>query len=432
MPKPLVQSTGRRKQAIARVRLRTRGGATARSPSTAGRSRTTSRRRPTAWSSPSRCGSPRPPRSTTSTPRIHGGGPTGQAGALRLGIARALIELDPELRAALKKAGFLTRDAREKESKKYGLKKARKAPQYQQALAAFEDCGPDMLKFGTDGVRGVANAELTPELVLALGRAAARVVPVHAVRHRARHAAVGARARGGAGRRADQRGRRCHDGSGSLPTPAVACVRPARDGVLASDALGVAQPVRGQRHQAVRAGGRKLTDAQEQALEAELGSIARRTCDRRARPCGSGRRAPWSDDHDGVDRLDGVRGRRPSAGAASTGCAWSSTVPTARPPTWRPKVLRALGAQVEVLHADPDGTNINAGCGSTYPQDLQRAVVADRRRRRPRLRRRCRPGRSPSTPRGRLVDGDQIIAIAAIDLQRARACSPATPSSSPS
>ena len=61
---------------------------------------------------------------------LRGGGTTGQAGALRLGIARALIELDPELRPALKKAGFLTRDAREKESKKYGLKKARKAPQY--------------------------------------------------------------------------------------------------------------------------------------------------------------------------------------------------------------------------------------------------------------------------------------------------------------
>ena len=61
---------------------------------------------------------------------IDGGGVAGQAGALRLGIARGLIELDPELRAALKKAGLLTRDAREKESKKYGLKKARKAPQY--------------------------------------------------------------------------------------------------------------------------------------------------------------------------------------------------------------------------------------------------------------------------------------------------------------
>jgi small subunit ribosomal protein S9 len=59
-----------------------------------------------------------------------GGGITGQAGALRLGIARALINIDLEDRPALKKAGFLTRDPRVKERKKYGLKKARKAPQY--------------------------------------------------------------------------------------------------------------------------------------------------------------------------------------------------------------------------------------------------------------------------------------------------------------
>ena len=61
---------------------------------------------------------------------LKGGGVTGQAGALRLGIARALIELEEGDRPALKKAGFLTRDARAKERKKYGLKKARKAPQY--------------------------------------------------------------------------------------------------------------------------------------------------------------------------------------------------------------------------------------------------------------------------------------------------------------
>ena len=59
-----------------------------------------------------------------------GGGISGQAGALRLGIARALIEFEPDDRPALKKAGFLTRDPRAKERKKYGLKKARKAPQY--------------------------------------------------------------------------------------------------------------------------------------------------------------------------------------------------------------------------------------------------------------------------------------------------------------
>ena len=62
--------------------------------------------------------------------RITGGGVTGQAGALRLGIARALILVDPENRPTLKRAGFLTRDPRVKERKKYGLKKARKAPQY--------------------------------------------------------------------------------------------------------------------------------------------------------------------------------------------------------------------------------------------------------------------------------------------------------------
>jgi small subunit ribosomal protein S9 len=62
--------------------------------------------------------------------KIEGGGIAGQAGALRHAIARALVELDADLRPILKKGGFLTRDAREKERRKYGLKKARKAPQY--------------------------------------------------------------------------------------------------------------------------------------------------------------------------------------------------------------------------------------------------------------------------------------------------------------
>ena len=61
---------------------------------------------------------------------LHGGGVSGQAGALRLAIARALIEIEPDDRPVLKKAGFLTRDPRAVERKKYGLKKARKAPQY--------------------------------------------------------------------------------------------------------------------------------------------------------------------------------------------------------------------------------------------------------------------------------------------------------------
>lgn len=62
--------------------------------------------------------------------RVHGGGSTGQSGALRHGIARALVKADGELKDTLKKAGFLTRDARMVERKKYGLKKARRAPQF--------------------------------------------------------------------------------------------------------------------------------------------------------------------------------------------------------------------------------------------------------------------------------------------------------------
>ena len=127
MPKPLVQSTGRRKEAIARVRIRPGGGAV------------TVNKRPLEAYFPSathRMLATEPLR-LTSTAEVYdvdatigGGGVSGQAGALRLGIARALAELDPEQRIPLKRAGFLTRDAREKESKKYGLKKARKAPQY--------------------------------------------------------------------------------------------------------------------------------------------------------------------------------------------------------------------------------------------------------------------------------------------------------------
>lgn len=126
MPNPLVQSTGRRKQAVARVRVREGSGTI------------TVNRRPIEEYFPSashRMVVTEPLRMTVTEnydieATIDGGGIAGQAGALRLGITRALIELDPDLRMSLKKAGFLTRDAREKESKKYGLKKARKAPQY--------------------------------------------------------------------------------------------------------------------------------------------------------------------------------------------------------------------------------------------------------------------------------------------------------------
>lgn len=127
MPEPLAQSTGRRKSAIARVTIRAgSGGVTVNGqeletyfPSATHRMQLTE------------------PFRVTSTEGVYdvvatldGGGVSGQAGALRMGIARALADLDPDLRLPLKRAGFLTRDARVKESKHYGLKKARKAPQY--------------------------------------------------------------------------------------------------------------------------------------------------------------------------------------------------------------------------------------------------------------------------------------------------------------
>ena len=127
MPKPLIQSTGRRKRAVARVRIRAGAGVI------------TVNKRPIAEYFPSATHQMliTEPLRVTNTADVYdidvtmdGGGVSGQAGALRLGIARALVELDPEQRIPLKRAGFLTRDARVKERKKYGLKKARKAPQY--------------------------------------------------------------------------------------------------------------------------------------------------------------------------------------------------------------------------------------------------------------------------------------------------------------
>jgi small subunit ribosomal protein S9 len=127
MSKPLVQATGRRKASVARVRLRDGSGSVVLNgkpleqffPTMATRMRVME-----------------PLQITNMVGRydleatLHGGGTTGQSDALRLGIARALIELDPDLRPTLKHAGMLSRDDRVVESKKYGLRKARRAPQY--------------------------------------------------------------------------------------------------------------------------------------------------------------------------------------------------------------------------------------------------------------------------------------------------------------
>ncbi len=127
MPETIAQATGRRKESVARVRLLEGSG------------QVTLNGRPLEDYFPTMAARIRvmEPLTITQTQgrfdivaKLEGGGTTGQADALRLGIARALLEVDPELRPVLKKAGMLTRDARVVESKKYGLRKARRAPQY--------------------------------------------------------------------------------------------------------------------------------------------------------------------------------------------------------------------------------------------------------------------------------------------------------------
>jgi small subunit ribosomal protein S9 len=127
MPSPLVQSTGRRKEAVARVRLRPGSGVILVNRRPLDDYFPTATHRMVVME-PLRLANVEEVYDVDAS--IDGGGVTGQAGALRMGLARALVAVDEELRPSLKRAGLLTRDARVKESKKYGLKKARKAPQY--------------------------------------------------------------------------------------------------------------------------------------------------------------------------------------------------------------------------------------------------------------------------------------------------------------
>lgn len=127
MSKPLIQTTGRRKESVARVRLRPGNGTIT----------VNGRSFEQYFPSESHRTIVLEPLRVTQTADVYdvdvtveGGGVSGQAGALRLGIARAIVTLDDDQRVLLKKVGLLTRDPREKERRKYGLKKARKAPQY--------------------------------------------------------------------------------------------------------------------------------------------------------------------------------------------------------------------------------------------------------------------------------------------------------------
>ena len=125
--KPLTQTTGRRKEAVARARLRPGTGKHTINGKAFDAYFSTAMQRMVVTEA-LRVANVEEAYDVDAT--MHGGGISGQAGALRMAIARSLVELDPEARATLKKAGLLTRDPRRKESKKYGLVKARKAKQY--------------------------------------------------------------------------------------------------------------------------------------------------------------------------------------------------------------------------------------------------------------------------------------------------------------
>lgn len=266
-----------------------------------------------------------------------------------------------------------------------------------------------MLKFGTDGVRGVANLDLTPELVVALGRAAARVLPSwrFVVGRDTRRSGPLLESALVAGLMAE--------GAevsvlGIAPTPAVAWVA-ATEGIAGAVISASHNPFPDNGVKLFGPGGKKLSDDMEAALESELHDVLHHGAPD----------APHTGDAVGVlvdgaavvDRwaaavVDSIDGRRLDGLRVVVDCANGAASRIG------PQVLRDLGAEVTVLHDEPDGTNINAGCGSTHPDDLRRAVQdhqadvgvafdgdADRA--------------LAVDATGRLIDGDQIIAITALD-----------------
>jgi phosphoglucosamine mutase len=255
----------------------------------------------------------------------------------------------------------------------------------------------------------VANLELTPELVLGLGRAAARVLesPRFVVGRDTRLSGPLLEAALVAGLMSE--------GAdvttlGVAPTPAVAWLA-AAEGVAGAVISASHNPYSDNGVKLFGTGGKKLPDAVEEALEAELHSILRHESREVARSGDAlgGRRdgaadvARWARSVEAsIDgrHLDGLKVVVDCANGAASRVG--------------PEVLRRLGAEVIVLHDEPDGTNINAGCGSTHPEELQRSVVA----------RGADAGIAfdgdadralAVDATGRLIDGDQIIAVTAVD-----------------
>jgi phosphoglucosamine mutase len=259
------------------------------------------------------------------------------------------------------------------------------------------------LRFGTDGVRGVANSELTPEFALALGRAAVRVLNFD-------HVIVGrdTRRSGSMLEAALCAGMTSQGASvsslGIAPTPALAQMA-ASAGVGAAMISASHNPFADNGIKLFAAGGRKLTDEQESALEAEL-----------ADPSPKG---PLVGSSVGVVSpgllLDEYVESVVSSARSSLNrfkvvldVANGATLHTA------PAVLRRLGVDVTVINDDPDGCNINEGCGATEPGLLQKAVLsvgADLGLAMDGDGDRC----VAVDAHGAVVDGDRLIAICALD-----------------
>ena len=266
------------------------------------------------------------------------------------------------------------------------------------------------LRFGTDGVRGVANSELTPEIALSLGRAAAKVLGgsrflVGRDPRRSGPLLLGAFAAG-----------LCSEGVdvvdlGVVPTPCVAwesaSMRLPAAMISASHNLFEDNGIK-----LFSAGGRKLPDDVEARIEAAMASGAVGAEPPVGVDVGSvhdGRTGAASGYSDGL--VDGLDGRRLEGLRVVIDCANGSASHIA------PAVLRRLApAQLTVLHASPDGININADCGSTHLGSLQAAVVRHRAD--------VGLGFDGDADRvlavdhqGEVVDGDQIMAMCALDLR---------------
>ena len=266
------------------------------------------------------------------------------------------------------------------------------------------------LRFGTDGLRGVANSELTVELVTALGRAAARVLGTD------RPFVVGRDTRrSGPMLEAAFVAGVCAEGAdvvlaGVLPTPGVAFL--ARERAASAAVISASHnPYEDNGIKLFAPGGRKIPEPLEAHVAQELRELAETMPE--SGPSGVG--VGIASEHRGAlddyvtHLVDSLEGRQLDGMHVVVDCGNGAAFRSA------PSALRALGAEVDVLHAAPDGSNINDGCGSTNPKELQAAVLSAG----------ARIGLAfdgdadrviAVDELGQLVDGDQMLAIAAIDL----------------